>query len=81
MLKTIEGIYRDGKVELIEKPGDISEPARVMVTFLQPHLIDLQARGIDLEQAADLRSRLATFVEEWESPEMEIYDDYDAAKK
>lgn len=81
MFKTIEGIYRDGKVELVEKPGDIPEPARVIVTFLQPHLIDLQARGIDPVQAADLRSRLATFAEEWESPEMAIYDDYDATQK
>ena len=81
MFMTIEGIYRDGKVELVEKPGNIPEFTRVMVMFLQPHLVDLQERGIDPEQAADLRSRLATFAEEWESPEMEIYDDYDAAKK
>jgi hypothetical protein len=29
------------------------------------------------EELADLRSRLSQFVEEWDSPEMEIYDDYD----
>jgi len=40
----------------------------------------LRALGIDEAQAADLRARLATFVEDWESPEMNIYDDYDAAK-
>lgn len=81
MFKTIEGIYRDGKVELAEKPGDIPESSRVIVTFLEPHLIDLHGRGIDREQATGLRARLATFAEEWESPEMDIYDDYDAAKK
>lgn len=33
MLKTVEGIYRDGAVELLEKPQDLRE-ARVIVTFL-----------------------------------------------
>ena len=33
MLKTVEGIYRDGAVELLEKPEDLRE-ARVIVTFL-----------------------------------------------
>ncbi len=36
--------------------------------------------GLDLRQLADLRSRLSQFEEEWDSPEMEIYDDYDAYK-
>lgn len=44
------------------------------MTFLESPSIELQARGIALEQAADLRARLAAFAEEWESPEMEIYD-------
>jgi hypothetical protein len=81
MFKTIEGIYREGKVELVEKPGDIPDKTRVIVTFLEPNPINLQERGMNEEQAADLRARLATFAEEWESPEMDIYDDYDAAKK
>ena len=33
MLQTIEGIYRDGKVELAEQPINVTE-ARVMVIFL-----------------------------------------------
>ena len=44
------------------------------------HSIDLQKRGIDKTRAADLRERLATFAEDWESPEMSIYDNYDVAK-
>ncbi len=35
---------------------------------------------LDLVQLADLRSRLSQFTEEWDSPEMEIYDAYDAYK-
>jgi hypothetical protein len=35
---------------------------------------------LNLRQLADLRSRLSQFAEEWDSPEMEIYDAYDAYK-
>lgn len=80
MLTTIEGVYRSGKIELTEVPRDIREGTPVIVTFLPATSIDLQALGIDEAQAADLRARLATFAEDWESPEMSIYDNYDAAK-
>ncbi len=42
--------------------------------------IDLPSRGIDQVQAAELRVRLAAFAEDWDSPEMDLYDNYDAAK-
>ena len=80
MLKSVEGIYRQGKIELVELPTDVRDETRVIVTFLGPNYVDLGARGIRQEQAADLRSRLGVFIEEWESPEMDIYDDYDGAK-
>lgn len=80
MLKSIEGIYRDGKIELSEAPSEIRDETRVIVTFLQSRAIDLRACQIDEAQAAELRGRLATFAEDWESPEMDIYDDYDGAK-
>ncbi|GAX38229.1 hypothetical protein NIES3585_42770 [Nodularia sp. NIES-3585] len=35
MLQSIEGVYKQGKVELTELPSDISE-SRVIVTFLEP---------------------------------------------
>lgn len=74
MLKSVEGRYRDGKVELLETPDDIVE-ARVIVTFLPTTgRVDLADRGIDPEQAADLRSRLGTFAEDWDRPEMDGYD-------
>jgi hypothetical protein len=34
MLKTIEGVYRNGKVELTEVPKDVRDETRVLVTFL-----------------------------------------------
>ena len=58
MLKAVEGIYRDGKIELLETPPEVKE-ARVVVTFLPPEgVIDLRARGIDEAKAAELRSAL-----------------------
>jgi hypothetical protein len=80
MLITIEGIYRNGRVELVEAPGEIQEETRVIVTFLPKAEIDLQARGISPAEATELRASFLAFAEEWESPEMEIYDDYDRAK-
>jgi hypothetical protein len=80
MLKAIEGIYRDGKVELLETPEDMEE-ARVIVTFF-PSVgpVDLQARGIDAAQAAELRARLQAFAEDWERPEMAAYDALEAGR-
>ena len=34
MLKTVEGIYRAGRIELAETPDDVRE-ARVLVTFVE----------------------------------------------
>ena len=74
MLKSVEGIYRHGKVELLEPPGEL-EDSRVIVTFLPAHgTTDLSARGIDETQAADLRHRLRAFSEDWDRPEMGAYD-------
>ena len=42
--------------------------------------INLRDRGIDEAQAAEMRARLASFAEDWESPEMNVYDNYDAEK-
>ena len=53
---------------------------RVIVTFLEMGYIDLQTRGIDEAQAAELRAQLGTFAEEWNSPDMALYDNYDTAK-
>lgn len=41
--------------------------------------IDLREKGIGREEAKTLRARLLPFAEDWEDPEMAIYDHYDAA--
>ena len=71
---TVEGTFKNGKIELSELPPDLTE-ARVLVTFLEPTYVDLQARGIGEEQAADLRARFKTIADDWERPEMDVYDE------
>ena len=54
MSTTIEGVYRNSKIELSEIPNDMGEGTRVVVTFLSPGSIDLRERGIDEAQAAEM---------------------------
>jgi Protein of unknown function DUF104 len=75
MVKSVEGVYRNGKVELTE-PLDEAEGTRVIVTLVRlQEPVDLAWRGIGQEQAADLRRRLAAFAEDWDRPEMNAYDE------
>ncbi|MBA3923422.1 MAG: hypothetical protein H0X31_17705 [Nostocaceae cyanobacterium] len=54
---------------------DITEGMRVIVTFIPiPKSVDLPSRGIDKEQAADLRSRLQSFADDWDRMDMDAYD-------
>jgi hypothetical protein len=75
MLRSVEGVYREGKVELLESVPE-GTTGRVIVTFVTSPgtTVDLAARGIDPERAADLRGRLAAFAEDWQRPEMDAYD-------
>jgi hypothetical protein len=80
-MTTIAGIYRDGRIELAEQPQNVAGEARVLVTFLEPGQIELATRGIAPADADELRTRLATFADEWDSPEMSAYDNYDANRQ
>jgi hypothetical protein len=75
MVKSVEGIYRNGKVELVEPIAE-AEGSRVIVTWVHAaEPVDLRERGIDEAQAADLRRRLDRFAEDWDRPEMAVYDE------
>jgi len=75
MLKSVEGIFRDGKIELLGPPPQAQE-SRVLVTFLPASQeVDLASRGIDAGRAADLRARLGSIAEDWQRPEMDVYDE------
>ena len=75
MLKSIEGILRNGKVELLESVPE-EEGAHVLVTFLpRTGPIDLRDREIGEAQAADLRGRLRPFADDWDRSDMDVYDE------
>jgi hypothetical protein len=80
VLTTIEGVYRDGRIELKNLPNNLPEESKVIVTFVDSNNVDLAAHGIDKSQAKALRNSLVTFAEDWNSPEMSIYDNYDAIR-
>lgn len=75
MLQSVEGIYQNGKVELLQVPTDVDE-ARVIVTFLpKSGSFDLPlSRGINQEQAANLRAIPQSFAQDWERPDMDVYN-------
>ena len=77
MLTSVRGIYRKGQIEFREKPQNIDDETSVIITFISP-TVNLKERGIDVKQAQLLRTQLSAFAEDWDSPEMSIYDDYDA---
>ena len=79
-LKTFEGVYRCGKIELTAVPYAMPEETPVLVTFLESSGVLLRERGISEADAVDLRARLLTFAEDWDSPEMDVYDDYEAVR-
>ena len=80
MYTSVSGIYRNGQVELAEKPRQVEEETRVIVTFLRSDEVDLRDLGIDAQQAAEIRTGFAAFSPDWDSPEMDIYDRYDEVK-
>ncbi len=55
MLKTIEGIYQNGQIQLATQPQDVSEQSQVLVTFLDPGKID----PIKLRQLIDRLETIA----------------------
>jgi hypothetical protein len=74
MMKSIEGVYRDGKIELLETPPGLTV-ARVIVTFLTGDHMSVLRPAFTPEELAELRGKLAAWEEDWNAPGMEAYDD------
>ncbi len=75
MAISVEGLYRNGKIELLEPVAE-ADGTRVIVTWVgSGRVVSLRDHSIDETQAADLRRRLAAFAEDWDRPEMSVYDE------
>ena len=57
MLQSVEGVYRDGKIELVE-PAPEGAEGKVIVTFLAVGELNLADHGIDDAQAALARANM-----------------------
>jgi hypothetical protein len=79
MLTTVQGTYHNGRVELTEQLSGVPEGTQAIITFVRPNDIDLPSQGISKEQSQVLKDNLASFADDWNSPEMSIYDNYDAS--
>lgn len=73
MLKSIEGIYDNGQIELSEAPQGVSR-ARVIVTFLPVDESTPQPPSFTARELAELRGKLAAWDDDWNAPGMEAYD-------
>ena len=76
-MQTVRGIYKNGQIEILEEPDIHINQALVLITFLvdtQGNYVELSTRGINKEDAANLRKRLNCFVSDWNLPEMDAYD-------
>jgi hypothetical protein len=47
VLTTVEGIYRDGQIELKSLPSNFANEASVIVTFVDAAVVDLADHGVD----------------------------------
>ncbi|MDW7682460.1 MAG: hypothetical protein SCK70_17980 [bacterium] len=81
-IKLAVDIDRERKV-VVDLPPDIPLGKAEIMIIIQPLKlkkerrgeVDLVARGITMEQAADMRNRVLSFEEDWNAPGMEIYDE------
>ena len=70
----------DGHVHAGFSKEEIDVIEEMRRTTTDENGISLSDHGISPAQAAELRASFATFAGEWERPEMDVYDDYDAVK-
>jgi hypothetical protein len=55
MLKTLEGFYRDGKVELATASDPAIEPSKVLVMFVDPKQVNVQQLQSYLEEVETIQ--------------------------
>ena len=73
LVSAFEALPNEEKAELVKELLRRVSSSDSGVLHDRP--VDLDGRGIDRVQAADLRARLKTFAEDWDRPEAAIYDE------
>ena len=63
-------------VENLQQNGDRAPQESITGINEKKKHVDLAEHGMSSDQAAELRASLTTF-EDWNDPEMNLYDDYD----
>jgi hypothetical protein len=79
MIQTVQGIFKNGKVELLELPVNVGE-ARVIVTFLPETDGPPGGPAFTPDEIAELQGKLEAWGDDWNAPGMEAYDDYEARR-
>ena len=79
-MQTVEGVFKNGKGELLEAPENINE-ARVIVTFLPDSIGTADGASFTREEVADLRGKVAAWEEYWNAPGMEAYDAHETRRR
>jgi hypothetical protein len=82
MLKTVEGIYQDGRIELSSLPENVSDRSSVLIMFLDGKMVDpVQLRRL-IEQLETMESQVQTirqhdaFLNSYAPEDEGLYDDY-----
>jgi hypothetical protein len=79
ILRLPESVY-PGNVEVLILQGESDKAKkRPRATSESKNEINMQDLNIDEQQSADLRTKLSSF-RDWDAPEMDIYNTYDASK-
>ncbi len=73
---TVVAMVADGMTvdEILEAYPDLESEDISEALQFSAEDVKLEQRGIDTQHAADLRRRLAAFAEDWENPDMDVYD-------
>lgn len=78
MLTTVEGVFKDGRIELREAPPGVEE-ARVIVTFLPG---TPESRSASSRSASEANRRMLALLQAWQAEpltadEERLLDDFD----
>ena len=79
MLKTVEGIYRDGRIELENLPENVGDRSSVLITFLDAGMVDpVQLRRLidQLEAMVPTVRQHDAFLNSYAPEDEGLYDDY-----